>query len=193
MLRGRSAEELAWRLCAQLQFLRGAKAKAKAKLPVILTQDVAKLGTEGARLAVRPGFARNYLVPHKLALPSTAANQARFAALDTQDTNTQLQSTSEEAQAAAQRRQLAKVVRRLVTTPLEFKRHVGEGDRLTEPVTSKDITTLIANHMRIDLPESLLDTNTLSLDDPGEYEIPLKITLADGKRAHLALTISKIE
>ncbi len=45
---------------------------------IILLERVAKLGNLGQLLNVKPGFARNYLIPTGKALPATAANMARF-------------------------------------------------------------------------------------------------------------------
>jgi large subunit ribosomal protein L9 len=45
---------------------------------IILLERVAKVGNLGQRLNVKPGFARNYLIPTGKALPATAANVARF-------------------------------------------------------------------------------------------------------------------
>jgi large subunit ribosomal protein L9 len=52
-----------------------------AKTEVILTQNVVGLGAESDQIKVAAGYARNYLFPHKLAIPLTAANQKRLTAL----------------------------------------------------------------------------------------------------------------
>ena len=45
---------------------------------VVLTEDLANLGKSGELVRVRPGYARNYLVPRGLAIGATAANVARI-------------------------------------------------------------------------------------------------------------------
>jgi len=47
-------------------------------MEVILLETIHKLGTRGQAVKVKPGYARNYLFPRNLALPSTAANQRVF-------------------------------------------------------------------------------------------------------------------
>lgn len=48
-------------------------------MEVILTQDIAKLGNRGDSVRVKDGYARNYLIPKKLALRATEANKRHFA------------------------------------------------------------------------------------------------------------------
>ena len=48
-------------------------------MEVILLDNVPNLGDRGATVKVKPGFARNYLFPKELALPSTQANRRVFA------------------------------------------------------------------------------------------------------------------
>ena len=45
-------------------------------MQIILQEDVEKLGTRGEVVEVAPGYARNYLLPHKLALEASAANRS---------------------------------------------------------------------------------------------------------------------
>lgn len=52
-----------------------------ANTEVLLVQHMEKLGSEGDVVTVRPGFARNYLIPQKKALPLNLANQKRLDAL----------------------------------------------------------------------------------------------------------------
>ena len=48
-------------------------------MDVILLERIEKLGQMGDVVKVKPGFARNYLLPQKKALRATEANKARFA------------------------------------------------------------------------------------------------------------------
>ena len=52
-----------------------------ANTEVLLVQHIEKLGAEGDVVSVRPGFARNYLIPRKKALPLNLSNQKRLDAL----------------------------------------------------------------------------------------------------------------
>ena len=58
---------------------------SKKQTEVILTSHVGSLGkSEGDMVSVAPGYARNYLLPHGLAIPSSPGNQRRIASLQFQ-------------------------------------------------------------------------------------------------------------
>jgi len=50
----------------------------KTKFPVVLTQDMDKLGVKGEVIAVAKGYARNYLYPKKFAMPATEEARAKY-------------------------------------------------------------------------------------------------------------------
>jgi hypothetical protein len=56
---------------------RGPKQSTR-RVPVILIKDMPNLGFRGEEVAVRPGYARNYLIPQQLVVYSTVENQAVF-------------------------------------------------------------------------------------------------------------------
>src|SRR6266542_2108587 len=100
-----------------------------AHTKILFRQDVDDLGARGEIVRVRAGYARNYLLPRKLAVEATANNvkqieQERAALLKKEAT--------ERATAEGQAEQLGKLV-------LEFKRKAGEQGALYGSVTSMDI------------------------------------------------------
>ncbi len=132
-------------------------------LQVILQSDVPNLGASGELVKVRPGFARNFLLPRKLAVPATTAqvnrlNHEKAVAVARAEKN------KKEAQA------LAEKIRALKVT---LARAVGEDDKLFGAVTTKEIesevkkTGLTVDRKKMQLAEPL---KTL-----GTFEIPVKL------------------
>jgi len=103
-------------------------------MKVILNDHVEHLGDRGAVCSVKPGFARNYLIPRGLAYEATAANMARFQ-------QEQKRWAVNEAKVKGQAEALAG---QLAGLELTFVRRAGEGDALYGSVTSGDVAEAIA-------------------------------------------------
>ena len=101
---------------------------------VVLTEDLANLGKIGELVRVRPGYARNYLIPRGLAIGATAANVARVE-------HEKKVAASRAAKAKSEAEQLAQ---KLGTVKVTLERPVGEGERLYGAVTSRDIEEALA-------------------------------------------------
>jgi large subunit ribosomal protein L9 len=101
---------------------------------VVLTEDMANLGKSGELVRVRPGYARNYLLPRGLAISATAENVARIEHEKrvVESRNAKLKSEAE---------QLAD---KLKSVKITIERPVGEGDRLYGSVTSRDVEEALA-------------------------------------------------
>jgi large subunit ribosomal protein L9 len=102
-------------------------------MEVILREEIEKLGHRGQVVNVAAGYARNYLLPRKLAVPATEANkkiveQERQAAL------------RREAKEAAQAQELAALLNTVTLTTIQ---KAGEQDVLFGSDTSKDIADLL--------------------------------------------------
>ena len=98
-------------------------------MQIILQEDVEKLGTRGEVVEVAPGYARNYLLPHKLALEASPANIKRLEKIRV----TLSKRTATEKDAAEQQAAL------LNNVTLKFSRKAGETDQLFGSVTSGDL------------------------------------------------------
>ena len=96
---------------------------------VILRKDVADLGLAGEMVNVRPGYARNYLIPQGIALVATEGNRRRF-----EEERRQIEQSAEREREAAQ--QLAG---ELEGREVSFVRRASEGGRLFGSVTAADI------------------------------------------------------
>ncbi len=103
-------------------------------MEVILKEDVADLGFRGEVVKVADGYARNYLLPRKLAMQATAANKA---VIEQMKSAAARRSASEKAQAEDLLTQLEPLV-------LSFTRKSGEGGHLFGSVTSSDIAAELA-------------------------------------------------
>jgi len=130
---------------------------------VLLQADVDNLGTGGEVVKVRPGFARNYLLPRGLAVPATPSNLARVEELK----KAAAARKSEEIAAA---QELAK---KLEGSSVKIARSFGDEGKMYGSVTSKDIAEafeksgLIFDRKNIHLPEPI---KTL-----GTVEVPVKL------------------
>ncbi len=101
---------------------------------VVLMEDLGNLGKTGELVRVRPGYARNYLIPRGLAIGATAENVARIE-------HEQKVAAAKAAKAKTEAEQLAQ---KLSSVKLTLERPVGEGDRLYGSVTSRDIEEALA-------------------------------------------------
>jgi large subunit ribosomal protein L9 len=131
-------------------------------LQVILQGDVHNVGKSGELVKVRPGFARNYLIPRSLAVPATTAQIHRL--------------NHEKAVALARAEKTKKEARELAakigTLTITMARAVGEDDRLFGSVTAKEIETAV-KAQGIDF-----DRKKMHLPEPikqlGTFQIPVK-------------------
>ena len=135
-----------------------------ATIQVVLQQDVDKVGKSGELVKVRPGFARNFLIPRSLAVPATTAavnriNHEKAVAL----------AKAEKSKAGA--RALAEKINGLT---IQMARKVGEDDKLFGSVTAKEIETAVHAKGLKDF-----DRKTMHLAEPikalGTFEIPVKL------------------
>lgn len=132
-------------------------------MEVILREEIESLGTRGEVVKVKQGYARNFLLPRRLAVPATAANKK----IVEQERQSWLK---KEAKVAAEATELAKLLSPVVLT---FKQKAGENDHLFGSVTAKDIAdALTAQKFEI-------DRKKIQLADPirqlGEYKVPVKL------------------
>jgi large subunit ribosomal protein L9 len=133
-------------------------------MKVILLQDVDNLGKAGDLKEVANGYARNYLLPRRLAAgatPSLMANyQQRIAA----------EKRRQEKQAESNRQQ----AERLGSVKLTFKARVGKQGRLYGSITSQDIAAGLRDSEGI-----VIDRRSIVLPDPiravGTYQVPVKV------------------
>lgn len=132
-------------------------------MKVILKEDVKNLGRMGETVSVKPGYARNFLLPKGLAMEATIKNQQLAEELKKQ-VSLKLIKQKEDAQAAVQR---------LSGVALEIKAKTGEEGKLFGSVTSMNIEEgLKAQGIEIDRKKILLEE---PIKKTGEYEVQIKL------------------
>jgi large subunit ribosomal protein L9 len=132
-------------------------------MEVILREDVDKVGARGALVKVADGYARNFLLPKKLAVQATASNKK----IVEQEREGYVR---REAKAQSESEDLAKL---LANVTLTFRQKVGENDHLFGSVTAKDIAeALEAQRFHIDRRKVLLEEPIRTL---GEHNVTLRL------------------
>ena len=132
-------------------------------IPVILQHDLANLGKTGEVVKVRPGYARNYLLPKQLAAAATSKNMSRIE-------HEQRAAAAKAAKAKVAAEELAKKVGE---TAISLTRKAGEEGKLFGAVTAKEIEAALAEK------GVAVDRRKIQLAEPikavGKYEIAVKL------------------
>ncbi len=132
-------------------------------MDVILREDVEKLGNRGQLVKVADGYARNYLLPKRLAVAATEANkkiveQERQAAL------------RREAKAKGEAEDLARMIAGVTVT---MSQKAGDQDQLFGSVTVKDIAEALEQQ------NYHIDRRKIQLEEPikqlGEFKVPIRL------------------
>ena len=132
-------------------------------MEVILREHVDNLGRRGEIVKVADGYARNYLLPRKLALLATESNKKQIAR----------ERVKFDAQELEEKRVAEAVAERLATVEIEISRKVGETEALYGSVTTGDIAhALAAKGFDIDKRKVVLQEPIKKL---GEFTIPVKL------------------
>jgi large subunit ribosomal protein L9 len=130
---------------------------------VILKQDVDKLGSAGELVRVKPGFARNFLLPRGLAVVATGENikqieHERRIALALSD---------------KQRKFAEGAAAQIEGLTIEIHMQVGEGEKLYGSVTSRDIAQALASRgIEVDRKKLQIPDTIRAL---GQYDITAKL------------------
>jgi large subunit ribosomal protein L9 len=130
---------------------------------ILLREDVDDLGARGEIVRVRAGYARNYLLPRKLAVEATKGNVKQ---IELERAALLKKEAGERATATGQGEQIAKLV-------LEFKRKSGEQGALYGSVTSMDIAEALQER------GYEIDRHRIHLREPikrlGDFTVPLRL------------------
>ena len=134
-------------------------------IKLILRQDVASLGEAGALVSVKPGYARNFLLPQGLAYEASATNMR------------QLEEEKKRGEARAKRDYLEgrRRAAQLEGISLTFHVNAGEESKLFGSITSADIAERLAEQ-KLDFE---VDKRWIQLDEPiktlGVYSVPIRL------------------
>ena len=132
-------------------------------MEVILREHVDNLGRRGDVVKVAAGYARNYLLPQRLALPVTEASRRQ---IEREREKAEARDAEEKAAADA-------LAQRIAAVDISIARRVGENQTMYGSVTSADIAQALASKgfqvekRRIHLPEAIKSL--------GEHTVPVRI------------------
>ena len=133
-------------------------------MKVILQQDVKGQGKKGQLIEASDGYARNFLIPRKLAVPATAEN------LNTM----KQQEKAKQAQAAAEKAEAQAVAEKLQAVVVKLTAKAGAGGRLFGAVTSKEISVALTEQHGLDVAKT-----KIVQDEPiksfGTYQLKCKL------------------
>ncbi|HWF11674.1 MAG TPA: 50S ribosomal protein L9 [Bryobacteraceae bacterium] len=132
-------------------------------MEIILREDIDKLGARGDVVKVAPGYARNFLLPRKLAVAATDANRK----IVEQERQAHLR---KEAKLVGEAQELAKLVGSVTVT---IPRKAGENDQLFGSVTAADISdALTAQHYNVERRKIQMEEPIRTL---GEHKVSVRL------------------
>ena len=133
-------------------------------MKVILQQDVKGQGKKGQLIEASDGYARNFLLPRKLAVPATAENVNTM----------KMQEKARKAQEAAEKAEAEAIAAKLKDCVVKLTAKAGAGGRLFGAVTSKEISEGLKEQFGVDVPKQ-----KLVLEEPikafGSYQVKAKL------------------
>lgn len=133
-------------------------------MEVILLEKIRNLGSLGEQVKVRPGFARNYLIPYGKAVVANAENKARFEARRI-ELETALQGALEKARARAEK---------LSGMTVQVVRKISEEGKLFGSVTVKDIVDAL-HEGGFEAEKSEIHLPTGPLKEVGDHEVVITL------------------
>ncbi len=132
-------------------------------MKVILTSDVPKLGKSGEMKVVAEGYARNFLIPQKLAVPAAGGAYRAW----------QHDIASREDKRRREREEAEIYATRIASTTLTMGVKVGDGGKLYGSITSKDIADALGRR------GITIDRHKVDLEEPlkslGTYKVAVKV------------------
>jgi large subunit ribosomal protein L9 len=132
-------------------------------IEVILREDVKSLGRAGELVRVKPGYARNYLLPHGLAYEATEGNKKRIAA----------ESKARATRGQAERVEAERLAATLSDVSLTLAGKAGEEGKLFGSITAQDIADALAAQGHT------VDRRRIELEHPiktlGEHAVAVRV------------------
>jgi large subunit ribosomal protein L9 len=145
-------------------------------MEIILREHVENVGKRGEIVKVADGYARNYLLPRKLALPATEGNKRHV----------ERERKIVEAREAAEKGQAEGIAARLTSIDITIERRVGDTEQLYGSVTAVDIADYLKtqgfeiDRRKLILPEAIktIGEHTVPLKLHREVTVPLKVRVS---------------
>ncbi|MFN3826186.1 MAG: 50S ribosomal protein L9 [Micavibrio sp.] len=149
-------------------------------MDVILLERVENLGSMGEKVRVKPGYARNYLLPQGKALRATAANIAYF----------ETQRAALEKLNAEKRAEAEKVAKKLEGLKVSMIRNASEGGQLYGSVTARDISDAINAAGKAEVARNMVVVNQ-NFKAIGLFEVP--VVLHPEVKVNVTINIARSE
>jgi len=145
-------------------------------MEVILLERIEKLGQMGDVVSVKPGFARNFLLPQGKALRATNTNKKQF----------ELQRVQLEAENLSRKSEAEAVAAKMTDMKVILIRQAGDAGQLYGSVTARDIAdavneagvTIKRSQVVLDAPIKTLGLHTLRIDLHGEVSVKISANVA---------------
>lgn len=145
-------------------------------MQVILLERVEHLGQMGEIVRVRPGYARNYLIPQKKAAPATEENQKRF----------EVQRAQLEARNLERRQEAETVAAQLNGLSVTLIRQAGDSGQLYGSANAADIAAAVTNagfsvgrsQVRLNQPIKALGLHTVTVSLHPEVQVAVQVNVA---------------
>jgi len=144
-------------------------------MKVVLLKDVKKIGRRFEEKDVADGYARNFLIPQKLAVP--AGTPAAKQALEHKSQLVTEQSKEDQ--------KLQADITKLTGTTLKISAKVNEQGHLFEKLTAHKISAHIKEDLGLDIPQNLIEIEPIK--EAGTHQIP--ISVGEGKQTHFTLEV----
>jgi large subunit ribosomal protein L9 len=145
-------------------------------IEVILREDVKTLGRAGEMVRVKPGYARNYLLPQGLAFEATEGNKKRIAA----------ESKARATREQAERTEAQRVATTLSAVTLNLSGKAGEEGKLFGSITSQDVADALAR------AGHTVDKRKIELDHPIKTVGDHPVTIRLHPEVHAQLRVSVV-
>ena len=144
-------------------------------MEVILREDVKDLGRAGALVKVKPGYARNFLLPRGLAYEATEGNKKRIDAVQ----------KARSAKLSADKGDATALAGRLSQVHLKLKAKAGDGEKLFGSITTADLAdalakagvTLDKRKLELEHPIKTLGSHSVTVRLHPEVQAEVKVTV----------------
>jgi len=145
-------------------------------MEVILNKTIDNLGFEGDIVQVKPGYARNFLIPQKMAMSVTTENMARL----------QQEKEAIKARLERERKEAEGLAGKLSGVTIQIARRVGEENRLFGSVTSADVAAKLAE------AGITVERKAILLNDPIKTIGDTKVSIRVGYQMTTDITVQVV-
>jgi large subunit ribosomal protein L9 len=132
---------------------------------IILRQDVDNLGVQGELVRVRPGYARNYLIPRGLAVVATRENAQRV----------EHERRLAQVRAEKIRQELQSVATKIEGVRIQIAKEAGDEGKLFGSVTAQEIAEALEAKTGLDVDRKKIVMPEESIKQTGPYEVSVKM------------------